>query len=382
MSWVDVVIAVIVLAEVARGATRGALAQIGGIVGAAAGFVLGVLAAPSISSAITHAHWRALLAIAVVVLASFAGSALGSLLASYVRKSLNLLRVGVLDAIAGAAMGVVEALLVCWLFAGLVTSTPWAVLDRGIQQSRIVAAMDRVMPAPSLFVARVQALFRFGDFPGVFSSIVAPTLPGAAPSTLRHVVPSLSSPSNVVKVLSSGGCPNDRQGTAFFVGAHEAVTNAHVVAGATHVTVDGAAATVVQFDPRNDVAVLSVPSLVEAPSRFVGSVPPDGTAAEVVGFPLDATRTGAPAIVRGEITAQGRDIYNASSFQRTVLVVNALVRPGNSGSPVLVNGRVAGVIFANSYGQALTAYAVPAEIVARDVARATGRAVSTQGCPG
>jgi S1-C subfamily serine protease len=380
MSWVDVVIVVIVLAQGVRGGTRGALAQLGGIAGAVAGFVAGVLVAPAISSAITHAHWRALLAVGIVVAGSVIGSLLGALLASFVRRSLNFLRVGIVDSVAGVAMGVVEALLVCWLFAGLLTATPWSALDQGIQQSRIMVAMDRVMPTPSSIAARVQSLFRFGDFPGVFASVVAPTLPGSAPSTLGRVVRSLAAPSNVVKVLASGGCPHDRQGTAFFVSEHVAVTNAHVVAGAARVSVDGANARVVGFDPRNDIAVLRVSSRSEAASAFATTAVRSGTAAEVVGFPLDATRTGAPAIVRGKITAEGRDIYDSTSFRRTVLVVNAQVKPGNSGSPVLVGSRVVGVIFANSYGQRLTAYAVPADVVVRDVARASSRPVSTQSC--
>jgi S1-C subfamily serine protease len=380
MSWVDVVIVVIVLAQGVRGGTRGALAQLGGIAGAVAGFVAGVLVAPAISSAITHAHWRALLAVGIVVAGSVIGSLLGALLASFVRRSLNILRVGIVDSVAGVAMGVVEALLVCWLFAGLLTATPWSALDQGIQQSRIMVAMDRVMPTPSSIAARVQSLFRFGDFPGVFASVVAPTLPGSAPSTLGRVVRSLAAPSNVVKVLASGGCPHDRQGTAFFVSEHVAVTNAHVVAGAARVSVDGANARVVGFDPRNDIAVLRVSSRSEAASAFATTAVRSGTAAEVVGFPLDATRTGAPAIVRGKITAEGRDIYDSTSFRRTVLVVNAQVKPGNSGSPVLVGSRVVGVIFANSYGQRLTAYAVPADVAHHDVARASSRPVSTQSC--
>ena len=380
MSWVDVVIVVIVLAQGVRGGTRGALAQLGGIAGAVAGFVAGILVAPAISSAITHAHWRALLAVGIVVAGSVIGSLLGALLASFVRRSLNFLRVGIVDSVAGVAMGVVEALLVSWLFAGLLTATPWSALDQGIQQSRIMVAMDRVMPTPSSIAARVQSLFRFGDFPSVFASVVAPTLPGSAPSTLGRVVRSLAAPSNVVKVLASGGCPHDRQGTAFYVSEHVAVTNAHVVAGAARVSVDGANARVVGFDPRNDIAVLRVSSRSEAASAFATAAVRSGTAAEVVGFPLDATRTGAPAIVRGEITAEGRDIYDSTSFRRTVLVVNAQVKPGNSGSPVLVGSRVVGVIFANSYGQRLTAYAVPADVVVRDVARASSRPVSTQSC--
>jgi hypothetical protein len=379
MSWVDRVIAVIVVFQAVRSRSRGAVVQIGGIAGMVVGYVLGILIAPSVSSTLTHARWRPILALAIVIMASLLLSHFGAMLGAYVRQAMRLLKVGVIDSVAGIALGVVETLIVCWLFAGLLGATPWGGLDRGIQRSQIIAAMDKIMPSPASLEARVQALFRYGDFPSVFANIVSPTLPGPPPPTrLSHVVTSLGAPTNVMRVIASGGCANDRQGTAFFVGAHTAVTNAHVVAGSTHLTVGGAVAYVALFDPRNDIAVLRVPSLNEAVTSLNGALPPSGRAAEVIGFPGDQTRTGSPGIVRGEITATGRDIYNASSFPRTVLVVNAQVAPGSSGSPLYVGRRVVGVVFAKSYGQPLTAYAVPASIVQHDLAAtpATGTAAT------
>ena len=88
-----------------------------------------------------------------------------------------------------------------------------------------------------------------------------------------------------------------------------------------------------------------------------------------------------PLTAKHQITAQAHDIYNTSTFRRVVLVVDANVSPGSSGSPVFVKNLVAGVIFAKSYGQQLTAYAVPADVVRHDVALAPARGtVSTQSC--
>jgi S1-C subfamily serine protease len=382
VSWVDLVIAALVVLAALRGRARGAIRQLTGWVGFVVGLILGTLVAPSLSTDITRSSWRPLLALVIVLAVSYAGLNLGQLLGSILRRSIATLRLGSVDSVAGVAIGVAGTLFTCWLFAGLLGSTSWGSVASAIQGSRVLGELDRVMPPIPSFEARVQSLFRSADFPSVFASVVAPTLPpGATGSSLGPVVTSLGSPSDVVKVLASGACSAIHQGTAFYVSAHEAVTNAHVVAGATHVTVGGATAYVAFFDPVNDVAVLRVPSVTMPFSRFLTGVPAAGTAAQVIGFPLDGTRTGAPAIVNGEITGQARDIYNSKIFSRTVLVVNAQVQPGNSGSPLFVGPFVAGMVSSKSYSLALTAYAIPADVVRRDVAStpAIGTA-STQRC--
>jgi S1-C subfamily serine protease len=148
------------------------------------------------------------------------------------------------------------------------------------------------------------------------------------------------------------------------------------------VTVGEAMAQVVYFDPVNDIAILRVPSLTETVMHFAHSVPLAATPANIVGFPLNGSRTGTPAFVNGEITAQSRDIYNKQVFARTLLVLTAVVEPGNSGSPLMIaNMGVAGVIVSKSTSQPDTAYAIPAATVAHDLAQAsTTGTESTESC--
>jgi S1-C subfamily serine protease len=97
---------------------------------------------------------------------------------------------------------------------------------------------------------------------------------------------------------------------------------------------------------------------------------------------LNGSRTGTPAFVNGDITAQSRDIYNKQVFTRTLLVLTAVVEPGNSGSPLIIaNEGVAGVIVSKSTSQPDTAYAIPASVVAHDLARTSSTATqSTESC--
>ncbi len=135
------------------------------------------------------------------------------------------------------------------------------------------------------------------------------------------------------------------------------------------------------YDPNSDLAVLRVPSQNASPLQFLRTTPRRGTRVHVVGFPLNATRTSAPGLIDGELRAQGRDIYNQTILSKTVLVVEVNVQSGNSGSPVMDGSVVAGVIESKLISQLSTAYAIPASVVERDVARtpATGTA-STKNC--
>ena len=153
-----------------------------------------------------------------------------------------------------------------------------------------------------------------------------------APKNLGPLVTSLSAPGDVLKVLASGNCSRVQEGTAFFVTSRDAVTNAHVVAGESTVSVNGVAASVVSFDPSYDLAILRVGSVDETPLSFVAGRVAAGTRVQIVGFPLNATRTAAPGYVEGDVTAQGRDIYDQRLLTRTYEVIEVNVQPGNSGS--------------------------------------------------
>ena len=383
VNWVDLVIIASVAIGLVRGGSRGALRQIASLAGLAVGFVVATREAPRLSTQITHAAWRPLIALGIVLFGAFIGSRLGVIVGSLIARSLQTLRLGSLDRVGGAALGGVGALVGCWLLAGLLGSVTWGSLATGIQNSRILAAVDKAMPPLPAMEAKVQALFRSAGFPAAFASVVAPAFssPVISPARLAPSVTALSGPANVVKVLASGACASTSEGTAFFISPHDAVTNAHVVAGHTRITVDGALAQVALFDPLHDIAILRVPSLNEPALRFLPHGLPRGTPVRVVGFPLNGTRTGTPGRIEGELTGQARDIYNQQLFTRTVLAVETVVEPGNSGSPVLVGPFVTGVIESKSLSQAWTAYAIPGAVVQRDAALApTSGTVSTQNC--
>lgn len=381
MNWVDILIVAIVIVAAIRGWYQGAIRQALGWLGFVAGFLIGSTFAPSLSTRITHAQWRPLLAIGIVIVVAYIGHFAGHILGSTIRKSIKMIKLGFVDSGLGVAVGVAGALLTCWLVAALLIATPWTTAASGIQGSSIVKALDAALPPVPSFEAKLQTLLHNANFPSVFASIVAPTVPssGSAPKLGRNTL-APGGPTDVVKVIASG-CTEVHQGTAFFVQPHVAVTNAHVVAGATSVMVDGANATVAYFDPVNDIAILRVPSLNLVAMRFLGSVPASGSKASVIGFPLNGSRTLSPSVISGQITAQSRDIYDQQLFDRRVLVLYANVEPGNSGSPVLVNGHVAGVLFSKSLSQTSTAYAIPASTVEHDLSLspATGSA-STKSC--
>jgi uncharacterized membrane protein required for colicin V production len=381
VNWVDILIVAIVIVAAIRGWYQGAIRQALGWLGFVAGFLIGSTFAPSLSSRITHAPWRPLLAIGIVIVVAYIGHFVGHILGATIRKSIKMIKLGFVDSGLGVAVGVAGALLTCWLLAALLVATPWTAAAEGIQGSSIVKALDSALPPVPSFEAKLQTLLHNANFPSVFASVVAPSVPssGTAPKLARNTL-APSGPTDVVKVIATG-CAQTHQGTAFFVSPHIAVTNAHVVAGATSVSVAGARATVASFDPVNDIAVLRVPSLNLSPLRVIGTSPKSGAAATVVGFPLDGARTLSPSVISGQITAQSRDIYDQNLFDRTVLVLYANVQPGNSGSPVIVNGHVVGVLFSKSLSQTSTAYAIPATTLEHDLAVTPASGVaSTESC--
>ncbi|MGH3732866.1 MAG: CvpA family protein [Acidimicrobiales bacterium] len=381
MSWVDVVIVVIVVLAALRGFAEGAISQVTVLIGVGAGFIVGTTVAPSLSAHITTGHARPALALALVLLITLIGVTIGGVVGHMISRVVSALMLGIFDRIGGIAVGAVAALVGCWLIAGLLAGTSWSSLDSAIQGSSILSGLDHVMPPVPTFESSIQSLLRKAGVPDVFANVVAPSLPTPVnPSKLPPLVPSVATPSDVVKVLASGSCNTVSEGTAFYVTSHEVVTNAHVVAGHLHFTVNGARAIVALYDANHDIAILRV-SRSGKPLSLLAQEPSADTRIEVVGFPLDGTRTRARGYVEGELSGQGRNFYNQDLEERTFLDLEVNVNPGNSGSPVLVDGRVAGVVESYSLSQRSTAYAIPDDEVQQDLSRAsaTGHA-STQSC--
>jgi S1-C subfamily serine protease len=192
---------------------------------------------------------------------------------------------------------------------------------------------------------------------------------------------------SVLKIRGANECGKGVEGTGFVIGRGYLMTNAHVVAGVDdpNVIVGNRAndAKVVHYDPEIDIAVL----------KFKGGanlkrLEFDRTAAAedpiaVLGYPQDGPFDVQPGRIRAEQRLRSPDIYGVGTVIRDVYSVRSLIRPGNSGGPIVDSeGDVVGVVFAASVTDSETGYALTADQVidiARE-ARSQTAAVDTGAC--
>ena len=158
------------------------------------------------------------------------------------------------------------------------------------------------------------------------------------------------------------------EGSGFLYGPGRVMTNAHVVAGVDRPVVlvgeDERPATVVYYNPNIDIAVLAVDGARGPFLRFDRRGRPNQAGA-VLGYPQDGPYNVQAARIRGEQRLRSPDIYGNGTVVREVFSLRALVRPGNSGGPLVSSaGKVLGVIFAASVTDGDTGYALTAEQVA------------------
>jgi S1-C subfamily serine protease len=332
-----------------------------------------------------------LFGLVAVFVAATAGQILATVIGDLVKRRLTWHPARQLDAGAGAAVSAVSVLLVAWFLGSALAHSSLTGIARQIQHSRILTAIDRMMPSSAkTWDAAFKRLVQRNGFPQVFGAIgaerivpVAPPDPRVANSRAVRVAEP-----DIVKVTGvAPSCRRQLEGSGFLYAPTHVMTNAHVVAGVhdpSVLTSDGRTypATVVLYDPRRDVAVLSVPGFSRAPLSFAG-VADRGASAVVAGYPQNGPFTAVAARVRARQPARGPDIYQNQQVTREIYAVYATVRPGNSGGPLLAtDGRVYGVVFAASVDDPRTGYALTAGEVASDAAAGATRAtaVSTEGC--
>lgn len=194
---------------------------------------------------------------------------------------------------------------------------------------------------------------------------------------------------SVVKVHGeSESCLKISEGSGFVVAPHKVMTNAHVVAGAETFSVDAVEgksyeAHVVSYDPQGDIAILDVPLLTAEPLSFAGYTAGTGVDAMVLGFPGATSFQASPAQIREVTDINGPDIYRATSVTRQVYVlIGSFTQNGVSGSAVVdLSGQVLGVYFGAQTNDWTTGFAMTAEQVRPQMARAAEtQAADTGGC--
>lgn len=398
MNLLDWLLVLLVLAYALSGYWQGFVTGAFATVGLLAGGLLGIFLAPRVLGDAEPSLTVSLGALFIVIVCASLGQALLQFAGAKLRDRITWQPARALDAVGGALLSSLAVLLVAWALGVAVTGTRIGSLTSMVRESAVLRTVNDALPSSA-----ASALSRFNDAVGTsFPRYLQPF----ADEEIRQVSPGAArllrdpdiaaAEQSVLKVRGNNDCGRGVEGSGFLFADDRLMTNAHVVAGVDDpdVIIDGRPvdATVVYYNPDLDVAVLEVddqgrPALPfvdsgEEETRYVTDSR-DGVA--ILGYPQDGPYDVQRGRVREERRLESPDIYGRGSVIREVYSLRGLIRPGNSGGPIVTTqGHVAGVVFAASVTDDDTGYALTWEQVAAaaDQGRDATQQVDTQGCAG
>jgi S1-C subfamily serine protease len=375
MSFVDLVLIALALVFALSGFRQGLLVSATSIFGFLGGAVIGAQLSGPVADRINGSAVTRVFAALVVVLA---GALLGQILATAagraLRKRVTWEPAKVLDSVAGAVLSAAAVLLVAWMVASPLASSPFPSVASQVRQSALVQAVDRTVPdgVRSVYDSLRKAIDRRG-LPDVLDPLTPTQVKNVAPPDKNllssRVVTSVKG--SVVKVTGiASSCARQIDGSGFVYAPERVMTNAHVLAGVNHpvVLAEGQRypATPVYIDEETDIAVLDVPGLPTVPLKFAAQRARSGADSIIMGYPGGGPLYVGPARVRDRGEISGPDFRDERTVVRDVYALYGTVRAGNSGGPLFAtDGRVLGVVFASAIDDPSTGYALTAQQVAK-----------------
>ena len=392
VNLLDLILIIVAACFAVSGYRQGFVVGVLSFVGFVGGLLLGLWLVPVVMQRFNTSLVISTISLCAVLVLAVLGQVLATTVGGRVRREITWRPAQAVDQSAGAAVSVISVLLVAWFLGLALVNSTMPVVSQQVRGSALLNGMKDVLPASaqSWFRSFANVLDRSG-FPQVFAPFTheqIANVPAPDPAVLNQagVVKARNS---IVKIVGNApSCGKQIEGSGFVYAPQHVMTNAHVVGGVTHPTVQIGGegrlyhATVVLFDSTSDVAVLYVPALQAAPLSF-DTQGASGDSAVVAGFPEDGPFTPVAARIRQQIEAQGQDIYQRGDATRDIYSLFAQVLQGNSGGPLLTTGgEVYGVVFAKSLEDSSTGYALTATQVAPDAQRGKNAtaAVDTQGC--
>lgn len=212
------------------------------------------------------------------------------------------------------------------------------------------------------------------------TDLVPSSVPVATPSSSGNLSPDgFDAAQRMAVRIRNVGCNSLSTGSGFAIDSSTLITNRHVVADSSDLqlsTYDGrdVAVTASSAAALADLAVVRTADALPTAPGLADADPDPGDEVTVVGYP----QGGALTVTSGQVIGATTDPLNENLGQ--VLVTNAEVEPGSSGSAVLdAEGRVVGVVYAkNSTGQS---FVVPVSTLRQLLADETAFAATTS-CTG
>ncbi|MCW2826474.1 MAG: peptidase and chymotrypsin/Hap [Marmoricola sp.] len=389
MNFLDWSLVVLTLAYALSGYWQGFVTGACATAGLLLGGLAGIWLAPLLLGDAAPSLWVSLGALFVVLVMASLGQAVLQYVGTRLRARLTWQPIRAVDAVGGAVLSVVAVLVVAWMLGVAISGSRIPGISPQVRDSRVLVAVNDVMP-----VRAQQALRSFDNVvgSGFFPRYLEPfaperivRVPQAEARVLRD--PDIrAAAASVFKIRSNNRCGSGVEGTGFLYAPDKLMTNAHVVAGVTEPMVQvgkrAVEGTVVYYNPDVDVAVIDVPGLEGPTIRFDlgGKERQQGA---VLGFPQDGPFNAQRVRIRSDQRLRSPDIYGNGTVTRHVFSLRGLIRPGNSGGPVVsTGGRVLGVVFAASVSDRDTGYALTADQVrqAAAVGLAAKERVSSGNC--
>lgn len=369
MPIIDIVLIALLAIALITGLSRGFLATIGFFAGLAAGAVAAYWVTPFVGQWVTAPAWRGPAMILTGILLLLIGSGLGSAVGGFFRRGADRIKLRVPERLLGGIVNVAAAALTVSFVAGSLTPVGLPVVSAALGSSAVVRTIDDLTPAPVRgALADLRGQVFAGGIPSFGSLIQIGPVPSAPAIALDD--PALTQAAQSVARISGTAyaCGITSSGSGFVVADDRIVTNAHVVAGVDTPLVElpgrpAREGRVTYFDPTDDIAVISVDRLDAAALPIVPTLAV-GDSAVVQGYPGGGPFTSGSAQILSEGTVPVPDIYDSSSAPRDIYAIAGIVRPGNSGGPLLTtSGEVAGIVFARSDTDDNVGYAMtPAEL--------------------
>ena len=389
MNPLDWLLVVLVVAYALSGYWQGFITGAFATAGLLFGGLFGVWLAPTALGDANPSLLVSLGALFIVILSASLGQAVMQFLGARIRERITWQPVRALDAVGGAALSAAAVLVVAWALGVAISGTRIGGITPLVRSSAVLGEVDRALPTSADSV--LQA---FDNVVGTsfFPRYLEPFAPerivdvGPGPRRLLKDPDVTAAARSVLKVRGTNSCGRGVEGSGFVYAPDRVMTNAHVVAGVDHPEIivgdSSEPAEVVYYNPDIDVAVLAADT-GSAPVLKLDSSGKEREGVAILGYPEDGPYDVEPARIRAEQRLRSPNIYGDGTVIRQVFSLRGLVRPGNSGGPIIDSaGDVVGVVFAASVTDQQTGYALTAGQVARsaDLGASSDGAVSTGGC--
>jgi len=388
--WLDIAVLAVALVAAISGWRSGALGSLMSFVGVILGAIAGVMLAPHIVSHIESPRAKLFAALFLILALVVVGEVAGVVLGRAVRGAIRNTAVRTVDSVIGVAVQLVVVMVAAWLLASPLTSSDQPNLAAATRGSKVLAEVDKYAPEWLKAVPkRMSALLRTSGLPDVLQPFGRTPIQAvdAPDASLADSLVVANARASVVKIRGvAPGCQKVLEGTGFVIAPNRVMSNAHVVAGSDSVTVEAEGqtydATVVSYDPNEDISILDVPNLPQRPLVFAEQPAKSGTDAVVLGYPGGGEFAATPARVRETIELNGPDIYRTTTVNREVYTIRGTVRQGNSGGPMINRaGQVLGVVFGAAVDDNDTGFVLTANEVSRQLAKIGNTAkVATGAC--